>query len=416
MGCGRVLCVTSNFPRWQGDSTTPFVLNLVKDLSALGWEVDVLAPHAAGAAEIENLEGIRVCRFHYAWPERAETLCYQGGALVNLRKNPINRIKIPFLVFGQLFSMMYLLSGRKYDLIHSHWILPQGFNAALMRGLFSIPHILTVHGGDIFGLQGRLMLPFKKSALNGTDRITVNSSFTEKSVQRILQKDKHLVRIPMGVNTEPLEEKELSQAEGIRIRYKKNEGPLVIFAGRLVEEKGVRDLIHAIGILKPKLKDINLLVVGDGQDKGQFQDLSKSLGLEERVHFTGWVEQKDIKSYIKAGDVFVGPSKTAIDGWVEAQGLTFIEAMAIGVPVIATTNGGIPDAVRDGVTGLLVPENCPGSIAEAIMKLHDDPALQLSLSMKGIDVARSEYSRETCAARFAELFDEVRFHTRGGNT
>ena len=81
-GGGRILCLTSNFPRWEGDSTTPFVLHLAQDLQALGWRVDVLAPHAPGAAVRETLGGVRVERFRYLWPERLETVCYRGGALI----------------------------------------------------------------------------------------------------------------------------------------------------------------------------------------------------------------------------------------------------------------------------------------------------------------------------------------------
>ena len=88
----RVLCVTSNFPRWEGDSTTPFVLHLAEDLQALGWEVDVLAPHAPSAARHEVLDGVSVDRFRYLWPENRETVCYQGGALINLKQEDSNGV------------------------------------------------------------------------------------------------------------------------------------------------------------------------------------------------------------------------------------------------------------------------------------------------------------------------------------
>ena len=95
---GRVLCVTSNFPRWEGDSTTPFILHLAQDLQELGWRIDVIAPHAPEAAIRETIGGVRVERFPYLWPPRLETVCYQGGALVNLRRNPSNTLKLPALV------------------------------------------------------------------------------------------------------------------------------------------------------------------------------------------------------------------------------------------------------------------------------------------------------------------------------
>jgi len=83
----KILCLTSNLPRWQGDSTTPFVLNLARDLQRIGWQVDILAPHAPGCAKRETLRGVNIQRFQYLWPETQQTVCYQGGALINLRRN-----------------------------------------------------------------------------------------------------------------------------------------------------------------------------------------------------------------------------------------------------------------------------------------------------------------------------------------
>jgi len=165
----KILCVTSNFPRWSGDSTTPFVLELAKDLRRHDWIVDILAPHAPGAAKSELIDGVRVFRFQYLYPQALQTVCYQGGALINLKKNPLNYFALLFLVTAQFIAIKKLLSAGSYDLIHSHWILPQGFNGALAHRLTSIPHVLTVHGGDVFGLQGSLMEAFKKLSLRDAD-------------------------------------------------------------------------------------------------------------------------------------------------------------------------------------------------------------------------------------------------------
>ena len=123
---GRVLCVTSNFPRWSGDSTTPFVLHLAQDLQSVGWEVHVLAPHAPQAARSEIIAGVRVERFRYLWPTRQQTVCYQGGALINLRKHPVNWLKLPALVAAETLAIARTLRAGHYDLIHSRWILPKG--------------------------------------------------------------------------------------------------------------------------------------------------------------------------------------------------------------------------------------------------------------------------------------------------
>jgi hypothetical protein len=92
---GRVLFVTSNYPRWAGDTTTPFVHDLAVDLGARGWQVRVLAPHAPGAARDETIDGVHVHRFRYLVLASAQTVCYGGGALVNIRNSRLTRAKIP---------------------------------------------------------------------------------------------------------------------------------------------------------------------------------------------------------------------------------------------------------------------------------------------------------------------------------
>ena len=109
---------------------------------------------------------------------------------------------------------------------------------------------------------------------------------------------------------------------------------------------------------------------------------------------------------ICAADIFIGPSRTATDGCVEAQGLTFIGAMVAGTPVVASRSGGIVDSVSHGVTGLLVSENSPTEIADAILRLHGDKELARSLCEAAKRVVDAEFSREVSAGRFARLFED----------
>lgn len=127
---GEVLFITSSYPRWPGDATPPFVHHLAQDLRALGWNVHVLAPHAPGAARDEVMDGVPVHRFRYFWPESLQTVCYDGGALVKLRNNRWNFTLIPFLVVAQWLAVQTRVIRRKTVLLHSHWLLPQGFTAA----------------------------------------------------------------------------------------------------------------------------------------------------------------------------------------------------------------------------------------------------------------------------------------------
>lgn len=399
---GRILCVTSNFPRWEGDSTTPFVLHLCQDLQALGWQVDVLAPHAPGCAARETLNGVLVERFRYLWPESLETVCYQGGALVNLRQNRSNLAKLPPLIFSEWAAVFRRLKSGRYDLLHSHWILPQGFTGALAAKPLRIPHVITVHGGDAFSLRGNVLAQFKRFALNKADAVTVNSSATRKAVFETAPNLKALHTIPMGV-TEKFSDPVLIAR--IRKKHRKGNGPLLIFVGRIVYEKGIDDLIKAATILKDRLPDLTALIVGEGPDRQNLKDEVDRLGRADRIIFKGWVQPEQVPSYMMAGDIFVGPSKKSPDGWVEAQGLTFVEAMLAGTPVVATRSGGIVDAVKDGHTGLLVPENAPVELADAIERLAADPALCERLTAAGVKLAKERFTRSASAQRFSELFE-----------
>jgi len=401
---GRILCLTSNFPRWKGDSTTPFVLNLAQDIQRLGWQVDILAPHAPGCKLIENIDGIHVERFRYLWPEKYQSICYNGGALVNLRKDKTNYVKSPFLIACEWAAVTKRLKSRHYDLLHSHWILPQGFTGALSAGPLKIPHVLTVHGGDVFGLKGTILAGFKRFALNRADTITVNSSATQKAVESLIGASDKIIRIPMGVNVEFIDKNE-ARAVAIREKYRKKNGFLVVFVGRLVEEKGIGDLIEAVAIFKEKSPEVTAMIVGEGQDRPMFESQVKEKGLEDSVVFLGWVAPEKVPFYLAAADVFVGPSRPARDGWIEAQGLTFLEAMSANTPVIATRQGGIVDSVIDGKTGFLVEHSNPKEIVDKLLYIKKSPSM-FEITSNAIKKVQNEFSREHSALLFSNLFQK----------
>jgi glycosyltransferase involved in cell wall biosynthesis len=401
---GRILCVTSSLPRWAGDSSTPFVLHLAQDLQGLGWQVDVLAPHAEGASREETLGGVAVERFRYLWPARLQTVCYGGGALANLREHPMDKLKVPALVAAEWAAVARRLARHRYDLLHSHWILPQGFVGMLARRAKRIPHVVTVHGGDIFALRGKLLESLKRRVLQRADAVTVNSSHTEAAVRAIAPDVGVLARIPMGVSIDALDSAGERRAPEIRARHRRGRGPLVIFVGRLVDEKGPADLLEALAQLLPSLPDATALIVGDGPERAALEQLARTLGVSDRVTFPGWIDTKELGAWLAASDVFVAPSRRAASGWVEAQGLAVLEAMVAGIPVIATRLGGTPDVVIPERTGLLVDERSPGQIAASVVRLIEDPQLARSLATQARAHARENFSRARSARAMAELF------------
>jgi len=404
---GRTLCVTSNFPRWHGDSTTPFVLHLAEDLAALGWQVDVLAPHAPNAKRFEAFGKVNVYRFRYLWPESQQTVCYQGGALVNLRKNPFNKLKLPLLVAAQFFAMFWRLLIGKYDVIHAHWLVPQGFNAVLLGCLFGLPTIVTAHGSDVFGLRGALITRFKRFVLSHASVVTANSQFTHDGVIRIISSIQRLEKIPMGVSTEPLSLAERNEVTNLRSRYRSGTGPLLVFVGRLVEEKGISDLLEATALLAPEYDEITVIIAGEGQDRNEFERQAESLGISDKTFFVGWVDPGSVRAFMAAADFFVGPSRTSAEGGVEAQGLTFVEAMSVGTLPIGSRLGGIKESIVDGVTGYLVDERSPQQIANVIRVAMSDKSQWPRMKRKARNAVMEKFSRDVSARKFSSLFQSI---------
>lgn len=402
----RVLFLTSNFPRWKNDSTTPFILDLANDISESGWKVDILAPHAENALKFEKFNDINVHRFQY-WPSQKEqTLCYNGGALLNLRGNKIAYLKAASLVFMQIINTIKLIQKNQYDVIHAHWMLPQGFSAIVAKFPFKIfkrktPKIITtIHGGDAFSLNKPIFKFFKKIALSNADIITVNSSATEKAISEITPKNKEIKRIPMGVN---LPDPDMNIYD-LKKQYNLENKKIITFIGRFVQEKGPEDAIRALKIVKNN--NVKLVLIGDGPDKEKIKSTIENLRLQDKVILTGWLDKKHISSWLNASDIFIGPSKKAPDGWVEAQGLTFAEAMLSKTAVIASNSGGIPDTVQNNKTGILVH---PGDIlgfATAIDDLLDNHKKRMNLVNQGFEYAKENLTHQKTAHNFLNLYEE----------
>jgi glycosyltransferase involved in cell wall biosynthesis len=398
---GRILCLTSSFPKWEGDSSGVFVHHLACDLSRLGWQIDVIAPHSEGVAAIEQSDGVMVYRFRYLWPESLETLCNAGSAVVNLQKNPFNYLKIaPFVASQGLHVLHRVLTG-KYDIIHSHWIIPQGLHGMICSMATGIPHVVTVHGGDVFSLNWFVLKFLKSRILNRAQAITVNSNATLRQIAKITCNHTKIYSMPMGISVDAPDP---AVVDSIRKKYRAGSGPLLLFVGRLVAEKGVGDIIRAVQILQNDVPGVRALIVGDGQDKAHFVKLSQSLGVSDKVIFIGQVPPSQVVNFYSAADIFLGPSKRGTGGWTEGLGMTFIEAMFAKVPVIASRSGGIIDTVQHERTGLLVNENSPEEIASAVKRLRHAPDLLQKIVENGHALAKEKYSRQMCTQNFSSLF------------
>lgn len=400
----KILIVTSTYPRWSDDNTVYFVHDFAAELVDQGHRVRVIAPHYPGARVKECLDGIDVRRFRYFWPASGQTVCYDGGALGNVKKGLLNKIKAPLLVACEQLSVLWHCQSFKPDVINSHWLIPQGLTASVASNLLGIPHVATIHGSDVFSLKSRFWVMLKRFVIKSSSRVTANSSATERVALEISGKGaQHITCIPTGIQPLP----ELSQADiqlfRLQVSAAENER-LCLFVGRLSEEKGVGDLISAVGLLRQRQDNLRLLIVGDGHDRKRFEKLVSDLNLNQVVRFEGWKSKDDVYRYFSACDVFIGPSKQGENGSIEAQGLTFAEAMLAGCGVVGTNIGGIPDLVVPGETGWLAEPGDVEDLASVIECALAEPEKYRQAARERVS---KHYLVQATTRRFLEVFEQA---------
>lgn len=292
------------------------------------------------------------------------------------------------------------------DLVHAIMVNASAVAAYAYLKLRSRPSLLTLQEGDseeyvrdylgpFFPIYPRLHRPF--------DRIHAISSFLRDEAVRHGADPATISVVPNGVDTATFDRSAWDTQELCELRRGLDlDGKrIIISVSRLVPKNALDDLVRAMPSILRDHPDAALLLVGDGSELGKLEELTRRLGIENRVRFTGSVEHRDTAKYLLLSDVFVRPSAS------EGLGSAFLEAMACGVPVVATPVGGIPDFLRDGETGLLCRPHDPESVASAVHRSLADLSLAERLSRNGRELVQQDYDWDKVAARIGDLYEEL---------
>jgi glycosyltransferase involved in cell wall biosynthesis len=392
----RILFLTSSAPRFPGDPTAPFILNMARDLCDLQWHVTVLAPHAPGLKTMETIDGVTIRRFRYLWPAAWQTLCYNGAAAVNLKRARLNALAIPFFVAAEFLGALFFVLRERPAVVHSHWVIPQGAVGQALA-LAGVRHVISVHGTDIYGFRSRPMSAIKRWALRRCDHVIANSTSTKAEIEALCR-PKALSVIPTGTTPYESRRQRLATAD--------MDTKTVLFVGRLVEAKGVRYLIEALPLILARLS-VKLLIVGDGPERAALEKHAQRLNVQDNAEFVGAVPHSDIYDYFSVADVFVGPSIDIPGESTEAQGNTFVEALFARVPVVASRVGGIPDAIIHERTGLLVDERAPDQIAQAVLRILSNTNFAAAMKEAGYRHAASNFSRFESARKVDAVYRSI---------
>ena len=400
----NVLVLATTFPRWENDSEPAFVYNLSKRLAAKGFNITVLAPGAPDALSYEEMDGLKVYRFSYFYPKKFQKVCYDGGALPNLKSSWLAKIELPFFLLFQFFHIGWIIKKDKIDMIHCHWIAPQGFFCAVFQRIFKIPLILTAHAGDVFSLNNPILKRIGKFTISQSLFCIANSNATQQAILAISNGTTPVKIIPMGVDLDVFN----GQCHDQNIKKKYNiTGPLLLAVGRFAEKKGFKYLIEAMPFILAKYPETKLLIIGFGPLGKSLKDLVVKLKIDNSVIFPGKMSSLYLAKYLTISDVFVGPSIVDDSGDTEGLGIVFLEALASNTAVVASSVGGITDFIFDYETGLLVEQKNPKDIAQKIMRLLGDRELRKKIALKGKKYVEDNFSWEIITEQYFPIYKQI---------
>jgi glycosyltransferase involved in cell wall biosynthesis len=390
----RVLVLTSTFPRRDDDTEPRFVLDLCKHLSEYA-DIRVLAPHAPGAKGDDTIEGVSVRRFRY-FLSRYQAIAYEGGILARLRQNPWRILQLPMFLAALFHATRKMIREWEPDIVHAHWIVPQGLVACLAAPK-RIPVLCTSHGGDLHGLQAPPFRWAKTWTLNRCTAITVVSDSMVPAV-RALAAETRVDVIPMGTDLRSLF---VPPRAGTT-----RENDAIVFVGRLVEKKGLPVLVEAFAKLRRSLPDARLTIVGDGPMRAPIESLLGRLGLSEHVSLAGALPHRELADVYRRSTVAVFPFVVAAGGDQEGFGLVVTEAMGCGCPVIASELPAVRASIDPGTTGILVPPGDADALEREVLRVLRDAPLRERLSSAALDSARRRFDWPVIAKRYWDAIQQ----------
>jgi len=366
----RVLLVTNDFPPRVGGIQN-YLWNIYR---GLGVDVRVLAPSFPGDAAFDRAAAVEVVRWPHAvaWPTRA-----------------LER-KIAAL-------------SRDADVVAFGAVLPMN----LLATRVDKPVVVHTHGFEVAWARAPLMRQALRRIGRAASAITVVSDFTARFIDRAVgQPDKiHLLRT--GVDLDRFSPD--VDAKAIRARYDIDERPVVACVSRLVARKGQDKIIEAMPAVRARVPHATALIVGGGPSRKRLESKARALGLQEGVVFTGEVPEKELAAHYAAGDIFAMPCRSRYAGLeVEGLGLVYLEAQACARPAITGDSGGAPEAVVPEETGLVVPGNAVGPLAQAVARLLADPERTRAMGQAGRRFVEREHRWEDVIARYRAMLDSIR--------
>jgi glycosyltransferase involved in cell wall biosynthesis len=407
----ELLFLTQTYPRFEGDTAGPFIRDLARALVRSGDRVTVLAPHTAGLASSWNDGGVEVVTFRYA-PESREVLGYGRSLEADETVKGGAALAAPLYALGALRALRLQIRRIRpirpipYDLVHAHWIVPNGVvAAAVCGGKSGVPLAIGLHGSDVFLAEKPGVRGFARWALSRSALLTGCSPELVDRVRALGFPAERSRVIPYGVDVaafspDPARRSLWRERLGIPA-----DAPLLLGVGRMATKKGFQVLIEILPSLLTEHPELRVVLAGGGDLLETFRETTRPWS--DRIFLPGSVLRDTLPDLYRAADVFVLPAVHDGQGNVDGLPNVILEAMASGLPVVASGISGIPLAVEDGRTGRLIPERDGPALLGALRALLADPEAARRMGERGRSKAESELTWDAVAARYREGYRTV---------
>lgn len=389
-----ILVLASTYPRWSGDPEPGFIHELCKRLASQ-FNVVALVPDSVDAEPDGLLDEVCVIRYQYA-PKKLQSLVNNGGIVNNLKKFWWKWFLVPSFLISQYIAVKKILRKQKVDIIHAHWLLPQGWIAYSLAKHFDIPFVITSHGGDLFGLQGNILTKIKKKVAENSNAMTVVSQAMDEYLNQLNIKPQTLKVIPMGVDLQ-----NRFTPNPLRKRQK-NE---LLFVGRLVPKKGLNYLLDALSILVKEQPELRLKIAGFGPEENNLKRQVKQLKLEEHVNFLGAITQDKLPEMYHQATLFVAPFVRANNGDQEGLPVALMEAIGCGCPAVVGHVAGIEDLLGEEIMQIAVNPHNINELIVAILNALNDPIIASERAMRIRKNAIELIDWDSVAQSYAKLLD-----------
>lgn len=383
----RICLLTHVFPARREEPAAVFVFNLARGLTRRGHAVHVVAPWRDGAADTDLWDGVRVHRFRHAG-RFADRL----GAL---------RAVPPATLAAFLIAMARTAARRvreeKLDLIHAYWVAPGGVAGVLAGRLANVPVVATAAGTDLNELPdrapaARAVVSWTLQRLDGL--IALGSALRARAI-RLGTASRRARVILEDAGVDP------AFAAAGRAARPTDGPPVLLFAGRLAHPKRVDLLLAALPAIRRAHPAARLRIIGDGEERERLEAAARRLGVAEAVDFLGARPHAELPAHLAESTLVVYPSLH------EGLPCAISEALAAGVPVLASPVGGIPDYLNGGATGVAVPEYDPTAWAAAVNALLADRARRERLAAEGRRFAARALAPERILSQVESFYADV---------